>query len=85
MIVYDLNSLVGDRFQKAHIDTARTDEEQVLVKENWAVVVGRDPFLLRNFVILFNLHGQKKNLKKKKKIVVVKRKRLNVVNAMIFI
>ncbi|CAF1207873.1 unnamed protein product [Rotaria sordida] len=42
-------TFVGDRFQKAHVDKARSDEEQALVKENWAVVVGRDPFLLRQF------------------------------------
>jgi len=42
-------TFVGDRFQKAHVDMARSDEEQALVKENWAIVVGRDPFLLRQF------------------------------------
>lgn len=42
-------TFVGDRFQKAHIDSASTDKQQELVKENWAVVVGRDPFLLRQF------------------------------------
>jgi len=40
---------VGDRFQKAHVDKARSDEEQTLVEENWAIVIGRDPFLLRQF------------------------------------
>jgi hypothetical protein len=42
-------TFVGDRFQKAHAEMAQIDEEQALVKENWAVVVGRDPFLLRQF------------------------------------
>ncbi|CAF3939418.1 unnamed protein product [Adineta steineri] len=42
-------TFVGDRFKKAHVDMARSDEEQALAKENWAVVVGRDPFLLRQF------------------------------------
>ncbi|CAF1179407.1 unnamed protein product [Didymodactylos carnosus] len=42
-------TFVGDRFRKAHVDRAQADEEQARVKENWAVVIGRDPFLLRQF------------------------------------
>jgi hypothetical protein len=72
-------TFVGDRFNMAHVDMARSDEEQALAKENWAVVVGRDPFLLRQFCDFIQFTRTEEELEEEKQTLIRQEKEIKCI------